>query len=210
MNRIIAVLIIGLLVYVSSNIVYAGSARDAGDQTVKKMQYMLRQISAEKDAALAEVAKLKKEVEKLEKTVRKSDKKSSSQGKKIERLETTIAKYKENNDAMRERILKDREKSLEMVDKFRETVGVLRQLEKDKSALNASLTDTQKNLDTCSKENKNMYQVNSELVKAYRNKGVFDALLEKEPFTGIKKVETEMAAEQKEEQLELYQFVANE
>lgn len=48
-----------------------------------------------------------------------------------------------------------------------------------------------KRLDTCLGHNAAMAGMTSELLTAYENKGVVGALLEREPFTGIKKVEVE-------------------
>ena len=65
----------------------------------------------------------------------------------------------------------------------------LKKVKGEKDALQAQLKKTNQNLSSCDVNNAKLCVIGEELVKAYKNKGVKDAILEKEPLTQIKKVE---------------------
>jgi len=78
----------------------------------------------------------------------------------------------------------------------------LKKVNGEKDALKAQLKKTTQKLSSCEESNANLCIIGEELVKAYKNKGVKDALLEKEPLTQIKKVELEQLAQKYKENIE--------
>ena len=58
-------------------------------------------------------------------------------------------------------------------------------------SLNGKLADLAHQDAACEASNRKLYQLNVDLLERYRKKGVFDALLQHEPMTGIKDVETQ-------------------
>ena len=71
------------------------------------------------------------------------------------------------------------------------------------------MNKTNSELDSCSKKNNDLYQTNAELIDAYNKEGIFDALMEREPFTGLKKVATENATQERKEQIDQAHYVVN-
>jgi hypothetical protein len=57
-------------------------------------------------------------------------------------------------------------------------------------------------LSSCEESNASLCIIGEELVKAYKNKGITTAILEKEPLTQIKKVELEQLAQKYKENIE--------
>jgi len=78
----------------------------------------------------------------------------------------------------------------------------LKKVKGEKDALQVQLKKTTQSLDSCQINNAKLCIIGEELVKSYRNKGVKDAILEKEPLTQIKKVELEQLAQKYKEEIE--------
>ena len=78
----------------------------------------------------------------------------------------------------------------------------LKKVKGEKDALQAQLKKTTQKLSGSEANNANLCIIGEELVKAYKNKGVKDAILEKEPLTQIKKVELEQLAQKYKEEIE--------
>jgi chromosome segregation ATPase len=185
-----------LLVSLQAGWSWAAAPRGDGDSSqAAKAQYLLRQISAERDAARAENAKLQAEIEELQEKLDKAESRQTRLEKSLDSTGDVLDKYKENSEKLRERILKDRERTLELVEKFKDTIKVLRTIEHDKSTLQASLDQREQRLQECEAKNLKMYQANLDLLDQYENKGAWDALMQKEPVTGLKRVEVENIVE---------------
>ena len=72
------------------------AARDNGnDAALAKAQYLLRQISMEKEALQAENAHIKEEVEKRDKKIKALNKKINSTKKSLSSTRDTVGKYQE-------------------------------------------------------------------------------------------------------------------
>ncbi|HCX01607.1 MAG: hypothetical protein WAW09_02050 [Smithella sp.] len=93
--------------------------------------------------------------------------------------------------------------------KYDQVAQRVKQLERDvkkikgeKDALKAQLKKTTTKLSSCEANNANLCIIGDELVKAYKNKGIGAAILEKEPLTQIKKVELEQLTQKYKEEIE--------
>lgn len=183
--------------------VYAEATRRDDDQgAMAKAQYMMQQIASERDALKAANAKLKDQVDSLKK-------KSTGLNKELERMKkqlsasgSEIIHYKEKYKALTDRLLDTRQKFQEVIDKFKQTIATLRQVEGERNQLKVTLQDRTREAESCIKKNIDLYQTNLDLVNQYKNKGVFDALFQKEPVTGLKKVEIENAVQDYKTRLE--------
>ena len=78
----------------------------------------------------------------------------------------------------------------------------LKKVNGEKDKLQAQLKKTAKALKSCKENNAALCVIGEELVKAYKNKGITTAILEKEPLTQIKKVELEQLTQKYKENIE--------
>jgi hypothetical protein len=78
----------------------------------------------------------------------------------------------------------------------------VKKIKGEKDALKAQLKKTTTKLSSCEANNANLCIIGDELVKAYNNKGIGAAILEKEPLTQIKKVELEQLTQKYKEEIE--------
>ncbi len=80
-------------------------------------------------------------------------------------------------------------------EKNNEQLGVLRdQLKKEmaqRAELEESLKKSGENFALCYENNKKLYSLNNEMLERYQHKGFADVLVQREPFTGLKRVDVE-------------------
>lgn len=159
------------------------SAADMEEQKVlAKAQRMLRQMSLERDAAQAENAKLKSEVEELNRKLSVVRKNS----------ETALTKSQENNAALSENL--------------QQTDAKLHQAESERNQLQETVNGQAELIQSCESKNTGLVQVNRELLDRYQKKGIFDALLQREPLTQLKRVEIENAAQEYQDRIDQMEF----
>lgn len=158
--------------------------RDGGDQAMKRMQYMMQQLSKEK-------AQL--------------EKKNSIQLKEIEVLteklvaaESDLARFKkkssklEKNVAVKKRTIAKREDQLrKLAGKYKDAAILVRQLNRNKNDLLASVEQKDNFIGDLQEKNFRLFEVNQDLLKLYENKSAWDSLTQREPVTGLRQVEIE-------------------
>lgn len=188
--RQFAVAIFTLSMLLSIGAAGAEARRDAagsGD-AVRKAQYMLRKLSQEKASLQQENARLSAEIKELETQAKKLEKKLESTAKQLERANAS-------NDKLVERVKNDREKITDLIGRYRETVRRLRVEQANVIHLTNAVQERNQWIDTCKANNGSLYEINMELVDRYRNKGLWQALRQAEPLTGIGEVQLEVIAE---------------
>ena len=166
-------------------LVVAGTAAAADVEEQKvlaKAQRMLRQTSLERDAAQAESAKLKAELEQMNRKLA-GVKKSS---------EAALAKSQESNTALNENL--------------QQTAQKLHQAESEKNQLQEMVNGQAELIQSCESKNTELVQVNRELLDRYQKKGFFDALLQREPLTQLKRVEIENVVQEYQDRIDQMEF----
>jgi septal ring factor EnvC (AmiA/AmiB activator) len=159
------------------------SAGDADDQKVAaRAQRMLRQISQERDSLQTENAKLKIEIEDLTKKL--SGLKKSS--------EAALSKSRESNTSLNENL--------------QQTMQSLRKTESVKNQLQDTVVGQAQQIESCEFNNAKLVQTNRELIDHYDKKGFFDALLQHEPLTQLKRVEIENITQEYQDRVDQLEF----
>jgi len=181
--------ILALLVTLIASDVFAETERrDPGSAAAAKAQYMLRQVAAERDALKSQNAQLEDEKEKLKKQLESLETKTKSTEGKNNYQEKLIERYKENDQVLRTRIDQQRERMEEVIEKFQEVVASLREVETRKTQLTAQVADLDREVRACAKNNVMLFETGLEVLGQYKNKGVWEAMSQKEPVTGLTKV----------------------
>lgn len=166
----------------------APAANNSGGGQDVAVQRLLRQLTSEKEEALAKNAELEKRIASLEADLSKAQKKAGN-------TEETVGRYKEVYSEANGRIVDMQGKMKELVSKFRDTIAVLKKTEQEKTRLAGELAGKDAAIAQHVKNNARLYALNMELLEKYKNKGVMDALLEREPVTQLKRVEVETIGE---------------
>lgn len=160
-----------------------------GDDAARKAQYLLRQMQAELQQEKTENARLQGELDGLKK----------SQGELKQQLETSEQKLTGSsgrNAALSERLRRDGDKYRELMDRYRDTVAELRKARFKVAYMEQAVQERNAWISTCQKNNDELYTVNSELLDAYRDKGVMASLSQAVPVTGLARVRVENRVEE--------------
>lgn len=194
----------------SGGAAYAETVRQGGNEQaalVARMQQMVNDVTAERDALAAQNARLTEELAAAKKA---HEMQHVQMEKKLGGSETALERYKENDAALRDRLAQDRARMQELVDKFRETAQNLRQVEMERVELRTDLAARQEEIRQCTRKNLELYQANLDLLDRYESKGVWDAMMQREPVTGLKRVEVENRIEEYRRRLDQMQMVGAE
>lgn len=164
------------------------ASNSSGGQDVA-VQRLLRQLTTEKEEAVAKNLENEKRIKQLEAELAKAQKKAGN-------TEETVGKYKEVYSEASNRIMSMQDKMKALVSKFRETIVVLKSTEKEKNRIAEELAGKDAVIAQHVKNNARLYAINMELLDKYKNKSVMDALMQNEPVTQLKRVEIETIGEQ--------------
>lgn len=143
-------------------------------QALAKAQFMLKQTTAEKLAAEQALAALKQEFETFQK---KSESRMQSQEQGAVKLAGNISALKERYIA-----LADKYQTLQL--EYRQAIQTGKTTEQ-------ALWQEQKKFDLCFDNNKKLFDINQEILGNYQDKGLWEVIREKEPFTGFASVQLE-------------------
>ncbi len=168
-----------------------GGGGNANQMAMMKAQQMIQQYKAEADKANAELAKLRKENEDLAKQNTKLEKKIKNKQKELNYTAGSLNNYKEGYEKLTDRLVANQEKMQELIAKFRDTIKTLRITEVEKANTQANLKTTEDELLVCANHNVKLYSTNRELLSQYEEKGVWSALKQQEPMTGLSQVQIE-------------------
>lgn len=175
-----------------------------------KVQTALRQLSAERDALIQENARLKEELpQKLaghEAKILELNRKLEGMQKRTGAVGQSLSKYQEANEKLRERLSQSVDRIQKVVDKYKELVEVLRQLEQERAHLADNAYEQAIQVNQCVEKNQRLYTLNIELLDRYKKKGVWTALLQKEPFTQLQRVEIENITQEYQQKLDEYRI----
>lgn len=143
-------------------------------QALAKTQVMLKQTAAEKIALEQELAKLKQEFEQFRK---------KSEGELAAR-EQGAQKLAGNVSTLKERYVTLAEKYQQLQTGYKDAVHSSRSVE-------VALDHERKKFQLCYDNNKKLFDINQEILGNYQEKGFWDVLQNKEPFTGFASVKLE-------------------
>jgi chromosome segregation ATPase len=197
MSSKVFVLVVGVLLVSHSHaeVSTRGGSTQAGNS---KAQYLLKKISAENAALKAEIVELTSEIEAKDKKIKQMGSKLSKNSSSLKNKKQQISNYQKTVSAQRGQIDNTREKFGKLVTKYRELVSALKLMELERTEMQAGMAEVESSLSLCHNNNEKLSQVAEDALAEYRNKGFWDALLEKEPVTQIRKVEIENYVYEKE------------
>lgn len=181
--------------------------QDKIKESGKKMAFIQKKMGEEKDEATASLGqKCQSDTDKMQ-----NEKKAlSAQLTKLKEQKKELdARIETKNKETEDLIAKNKKDLQEAGKKYDQAIQQNKDLERnlkkvngEKDNLQAQLKKTTKALKSCKENNAALCIIGEELVKAYKNKGITTAILEKEPLTQIKKVELEQLTQKYKENIE--------
>lgn len=170
--------------------VQAQTARSGGNANAQLMQQM-QQLASERTSLQAENAKLKKELDDMRK---ERDALKNGQAALVHRVQSSESLLKEGaarNQSSAQELAQTKEKTQQLVAKFRETLQSMREIETDRTTVKQTLATRDQELKTCIDRNMALYKLNDEVLTRLEHQGAWSRVARAEPFTQIKRVELE-------------------
>ncbi len=199
MNRIKAVIVI-LVVLLPIQQSVAEAVRRSGGDSVSSA--LLQQITAERDGLRAKQEQLTADNERQAKELAEVKNRLSENLKEVNRLKSQIdessrvaGRAQESGAAVTEKLVETQERLQKVVEKYKELVSDLRSSEERGTVLETSVAEKSDVINQCINDNQTLYLATQELIQHFEQKGVWDALLQHEPVTQIKRVEIETIGE---------------
>lgn len=188
----------------------AWAAKDSREkQMLRRVQQQVQQAEQARTQAEQEKADLQAEKEKLKQEYRQSqlDADTATRAaaaakaenarleKEVRNLRNTLADTRVRLEAV-DKQLSD-SKQLQMT-----TAKTLMEVDTAKKQTASNLQDESRRLQVCREQNGRLASLGLELIASYQQKSCKDAVLQREPFTGLKKVEMENLVEVWRDRLE--------
>jgi hypothetical protein len=98
---------------------------------------------------------------------------------------TAVAQLTASRDAAERNVEQSKQRMTELVARFRETAGNLKDVEADRTKLRADLDARNVAFDKCAENNQQLYEINGDLLNRYAHVGLFTKVSAAEPFTQI-------------------------
>jgi chromosome segregation ATPase len=189
-----------LITFWQSGITMAAPAKDQKDQkrerqALRRMQQQLTEVQQQKSAAEQETTALEEALKKTYSEVETHKRSMASAVAKARELEKDIEAANMEKIELRAR--------LDEAAKQNQAVSARRdQLEQELKNTASVLAKGNEQRKLCETVNGELYRIGRELVEWYGNRGAFNALLEAEPFTGVRRAQMENLLENYREKLE--------
>jgi septal ring factor EnvC (AmiA/AmiB activator) len=151
---------------------------NAQKNAMAKAQFMLKQATAEKAELQQQATALQQQVDKLTRELAATQTDASAGKQKMQA-------------AFNDTIEQWRQRDAKQTGQLEELRAHLKAQAEQSAALAEKLQAQTGNFNVCYGNNKQLLELNREILARYENKGVFDALRQQEPFTGLKQVEVE-------------------
>ncbi len=165
------------LLLLSSSTLHAQVDENA-QRALARAQFMLRQVSGEKSALEQQLAELQKRVDQLQGELSSSRSEATAkQAALSKQLAGSQQQWRSDREQLGGEITQARAESARQ----RQMIAELEE----------RLEIQTGNFTQCHANNHKLYEINRELLARYEGKGAVDALVQKEPFTGLSQVQVE-------------------
>lgn len=186
----------------TSSIPVQAAPREANknDAALLKLQASVKALTAERDAAKAELELKESEIGQL-----KKEKLLALSGK--DDLNNALSAQKNVANEVRERLAQANSKLQEAQDKHKDLNQAKAELAKELTALKAQQQASEQQLAVCAQHNVKLYQSGAELLSQYQNKGTLTTLLADEPLLQFQSVEMETIVQDYQDKLNAHKLV---
>ncbi len=173
---------------------FAQSARKDGGNNAQLMQQM-QQLAAERTQLSADNARLKKELDEARKERDALKAERDGYDRKVRSAEGAALRAAGDRKQLEDELAQYKTRMTELVDKFRDTVATLREVETGRATATRDLETRGAELKSCVDRNAQLYSLNGEILDRLEGQGVFSGLARAEPFTRIKRTQLENLAD---------------
>lgn len=192
----------------------ANAAKESGSsKTIKKLQMMIQDVSADRDRLSTENAKMAADLAQAKKDLEQEKKAKTMFEAKEKKLNGEIEAQKSSADEIRGRLENTTARLHEVIDKYNALNQAKNQLTAEHGNLKNSQQFTVSELKACESKNIKLYEGAKEVIASYqgcKTKGIVDTLMDAEPILQINDVKFETIAQEYEDKLHKQQFHPSE
>jgi len=179
--RISIVLPMAILTMLSA---HAQTQRSGSSETQKFMQ-QYQQLAAEKTALQAQQAQTKKDLDTAQADLAAMKKERDALKSRAGGSAGQFAQLAAGKEAAEKSLEQLKQRTTELVTRFREMAMNLKEVEADRGKLQNDLKERSTAFDKCAQDNLGLFEVNSEILDRYEHVGVFTRIGTADPFTKI-------------------------
>jgi chromosome segregation ATPase len=165
-------------------------ARSGGNANTQLMQQM-QQLASERTALQAENARMKRELAEVTKERDALKSATTKVSQRVQEAEAASVRNERDREAVAAELAQLKDRTQELVAKFRETAQSLRDVETERSSFKQSLLERDGELALCVDRNVALYTLNKEVLARLEGQSIFSRVARSEPFTRLKRVELE-------------------
>jgi chromosome segregation ATPase len=168
-------------------VVHAQTQRSAGGESQKIMQ-QYQQLAAEKTALQVQVAQLKRDLESAQTelaSVKKERDALKARSAGTRSTAAQLARANESKESAEKSLEQNKQRTEELVERFKQTIGTLKGVESDRAQLQRNLVSLNAAMDKCAADNVELYDISTTVLDRYDRVGLFTKVGTAEPFTRI-------------------------
>lgn len=163
----------------------SGGGNNASAQLLQQIQ----QLGSERTSLQADNAKLKKELEDLRKERDALKNGQAALVRRVQESQSAVKASAARGESSTQELAQTKDKMKQLVDKFRETLRSMTEIETDRTTAKQTLAIRDQEIKTCIDRNMALYELNKEVLAQLEHPASRVALAE--PFTKIKRVRLE-------------------
>jgi flagellar biosynthesis chaperone FliJ len=170
----------------------AQTQRSGGGGEAQKFMQQYQQLAAEKTSLQSQLAQAKKDLESAQSALAAMKKerdalKSRSGGGSP----AVIARLNTAKESAEKSLEQSKQRMTEIVGRFKEMAGNLKEVEADRTGLRKTLDERNKAFDKCAENNLQLYEINGDILNRYEHIGTFTKVTSAEPFTRLTRTRIE-------------------
>lgn len=163
---------------------HAQVERSGGDN--QRIMQQFQQLASEKTALQAQLAQLRSDLDKATADLAALRKERDALKKRPEGPSpAVVAQLTAARDAAERNLEQTKQRTTELVSRFRDTAVALKDAEADRAKLRADLATQAASFDKCAANNQQLYDINGEVLNRLSHVGLLTRVKAAEPFTQI-------------------------
>lgn len=193
---------------------HAADKKNREREALRRMQQQLSQVKGQLGTLEQEKAKLVEDLDKVQASSKAAESEAARlQGevKASKRQQISVAReltlVKEKLATTEQRLSETQQTLTETTAKLTETTRALQQSDAEKRNLETVRVRNEGDLASCERKNVALYQVGRSLMDRFEHKTCGEILAQKDPFTGLKRVETENLLEEYRDKLDEQKWI---
>jgi chromosome segregation ATPase len=169
--------------------VHAQTQRSSGGGSEsQKIMQQYQQLAAEKTSLQSQLAQMKKDLDSTKADLAETKKERDALKARSANSVVASAQLAQANASRQnteKSLEQNKQRTTELVDRFKETVGALKGVESERAELKKDNLALTASYDKCSLDNEQLYEISNTVLDRYDHVGFFTKVGEAEPFTKI-------------------------